>query len=94
MALEAQQSNFGLKNAGKFTRSHCDCDQEFYQCLKKVNTLVSNQIGLIYFNILGGQCFREEHPVKCKKHFRGRCVSYDKDESQSKKFQWFDNKWY
>lgn len=57
-----------LRNHGLFTRSHCDCDQKFYNCLKKIDSLISNKIGYTYFNILRPQCFRKEYPiVGCKK---------------------------
>lgn len=93
-AIEPQSSKFGLKNTGKFTLSHCDCDNEFHRCLKSVNTLVSKQIGLVYFNVLGPQCFKEDHPLKCTKQIRNRCVVYKKDKTQLKLYQWVDNKWF
>lgn len=52
-------------------RSHCSCDALFRECLRKTNSLVSTQIGLTYFNVLGPQCFRKAHPiVKCIKRTR------------------------
>uniref|UniRef100_A0A182YQP6 Phospholipase A2 n=1 Tax=Anopheles stephensi TaxID=30069 RepID=A0A182YQP6_ANOST len=81
-----------LKNNGYFTRSHCDCDKQFYNCLKNANTLVSRQIGYTYFNLLKPQCFRFEHPkLNCTKRSKGKCLSYVVDEKQSKQWQWFDN---
>ncbi|XP_035913085.1 uncharacterized protein LOC118512569 isoform X2 [Anopheles stephensi] len=66
-----------LKNNGYFTRSHCDCDKQFYNCLKNANTLVSRQIGYTYFNLLKPQCFRFEHPkLNCTKRYPVvRCAS-------------------
>ncbi|KFB40180.1 AGAP000166-PA-like protein [Anopheles sinensis] len=81
-----------LKNNGHFTRSHCDCDKKFYNCLKNANTLVSRQIGYTYFNLLKPQCFRHEHPkLNCTKRSRGKCLTYVVDETQPKQWQWFDN---
>lgn len=58
----------GLRNTGLFTRSHCDCDIKFYNCLKRTDTIISNKIGYTYFNILRPQCFRKEFPIRgCKK---------------------------
>ncbi|CAO1411998.1 unnamed protein product [Diamesa hyperborea] len=95
VAIDAQDTKFGLKNTGKFTRSHCDCDADFFKCLKRANTMVSKQIGMMYFNLLGPQCFREEYPVvKCNLKIRKRCLSYAIDESKSKQPQWFDNRWF
>lgn len=52
-------------------RSHCECDKAFYRCLKRTNSLVSSQIGLTYFSILGPQCFKRDHPImRCKRRTR------------------------
>lgn len=69
-SIPAGQAYKNLRNGGLFTRSHCECDQEFYRCLKKANSIVSNKIGYTYFNILRPQCFRREHPiVGCRKWY-------------------------
>lgn len=58
----------GLRNTGLFTRSHCDCDQKFYTCLKNIDSIISNKIGITYFNILKPKCFRREYPIAgCRK---------------------------
>lgn len=93
-SIEGNTEKFGLKNTGSFTRSHCACDNKFYECLKNANSLVSNQIGMVYFNVLGPQCFLEDKPQICEHQTQGRCVRYGVDESQPKKYQWIDNKWY
>lgn len=93
--LEPGDEKFGLKNSGKFTRLHCDCDDKFYKCLKGVNTLISKQIGIFYFNVLSHQCFKEEFPVvSCDSKVKGRCVKYAKSKEGEKVYQWFDNKWF
>lgn len=92
--LAAKESRFGLKNTGKFTRSNCECDKRFYDCLKNVDSLVSNQLGMIYFNILGPQCYIEDYPHDCEHSVKGRCVKYGKDSVKEKIYQWIDNKWY
>lgn len=66
--IEAGKERKGLKNNGLFTRSHCKCDQLFYNCLKKINSLVSNKIGYTYFNLLRPKCFRKQYKITgCKK---------------------------
>lgn len=61
----------GLRNTGLFTRSHCDCDIKFYNCLKRTDTIISNKIGYTYFNILRPQCFRKDYPIRgCKKWYK------------------------
>jgi secretory phospholipase A2 len=93
--IEPASESFGLRNSGKFTRLHCDCDEKFFKCLKYVNTLVSKQIGILYFNVLGHQCFKEDFPViACAASLKGRCVKWKKNVNATKSFQWFDNKWF
>lgn len=63
----------GLHNVGSYTRSHCSCDQQFYHCLKKTNSLISNKIGYTYFNLLKPKCFRKGFPVVgCRKWYANR----------------------
>ncbi|KAH0534255.1 hypothetical protein KQX54_002147 [Cotesia glomerata] len=70
-SIQAGESMGSLKNIGIFTRSACSCDYEFYKCLKKVNTLISTNIGTTYFNILRPQCFGFHYPIMaCEKYDR------------------------
>ncbi|RZB40304.1 Phospholip A2 2 domain containing protein, partial [Asbolus verrucosus] len=97
--IAAGKVGHGLTNSGLFTRSHCECDAKFYDCLKKANNVLSSGIGYTYFNILGPQCFKEEYPiVNCtvRKNsnilpFSDRCVKYKLDPGDAKIYQWFDN---
>ncbi|XP_055526022.1 uncharacterized protein LOC129718867 isoform X2 [Wyeomyia smithii] len=92
MSIAAGEQFNRLRNNGYFTRSHCDCDKQFYNCLKNANSLVANQIGYTYFNLLKPQCFRHEHPkVVCSKKSKGKCLTYVVDETKDKLWQWFDN---
>ena len=51
-------------------RSHCDCDHDFYKCLKESNNSFAYTIGNFYFNILKVHCLKEEQKVVCvKKRF-------------------------
>ncbi|XP_061723952.1 uncharacterized protein LOC133530125 [Cydia pomonella] len=88
-------TKYGLTNTGLFTRSHCSCDAKFRECLKKTNSLISTQIGLTYFNVLGPQCFRKAHPiVRCIRRTRltgQKCEEYELDYTKPKMWQWFDN---
>jgi len=99
-SIESGESKYGLSNTGLFTRSHCDCDIEFYECLKTANTIIALKIGFTYFSVLGPQCFREDYPiVRCKRNQRGplgsnRCVLYEQEENATKLFQWFDAKFF
>ncbi|XP_045761933.1 uncharacterized protein LOC123865129 isoform X2 [Maniola jurtina] len=96
--IPAGETKFGLTNTGLFTRSHCSCDDKFRECLRKTNSLVSAQIGLTYFNVLGPQCFRRAHPiVKCLRRTRItglKCEEYELDYTKPKMWQWFDSETY
>ncbi|XP_060807318.1 uncharacterized protein LOC106140697 [Amyelois transitella] len=93
--IRAGETKYGLTNTGLFTRSHCSCDARFRECLRRTNSLVSAQIGLTYFNVLGPQCFRRAHPiVKCVRRTRitgQKCEEYELDYTKPKMWQWFDN---
>ncbi|XP_065210161.1 phospholipase A2-like isoform X2 [Planococcus citri] len=91
----ARESKYGLYNDGHFTRSHCDCDASFYDCLKKVNSPFSTSVGIAYFNILKMRCFRLEYPIVMCSRMAGwiskHCVEYVVDMAKQKDWQWFDN---
>ncbi|KAJ8710440.1 hypothetical protein PYW07_009806 [Mythimna separata] len=93
--IKAGETKYGLTNTGLFTRSHCSCDSKFRECLRKTNSLVSAQIGVTYFNILGPQCFRNTHPiVRCVRKTRitgQKCEEYELDYTKPRMWQWFDN---
>nr|XP_021190919.2 uncharacterized protein LOC110376678 [Helicoverpa armigera] len=93
--IKAGETKYGLTNTGLFTRSHCSCDAKFRECLRRTNSLVSAQIGVTYFNILGPQCFRNTHPiVKCVRKTRitgQKCEEYELDYTKPRMWQWFDN---
>ncbi|XP_059055903.1 uncharacterized protein LOC131849799 [Achroia grisella] len=93
--IKAGETKYGLTNTGLFTRSHCSCDVKFRECLRRTNSLVSAQIGLTYFNVLGPQCFRRSHPiVRCLRRTRitgQKCEEYELDYTKPKMWQWFDN---
>ncbi|XP_020281530.1 phospholipase A2-like [Pseudomyrmex gracilis] len=81
--LLAGQTKGNLENNGIFTRSACNCDDEFYRCLKNADTLISNSIGKTYFNILKPQCYTCQCPtVDCKVTDRLQC------EKQCKLYKW------
>lgn len=83
--------NLFLKTLAIIFRSHCDCDLKFYSCLKKVNSIVSRQMGVSYFNVLGPQCFRLERPVRdCAIVYRRRCILYEFENTDRLEYQWFD----
>ncbi|XP_034231433.1 uncharacterized protein LOC117639668 [Thrips palmi] len=62
-SIAAGASKHGLRNTGTFTRSHCDCDEQFYKCLRADRkSIVSVKVGTTYFNLLRPRCFRAVNP--------------------------------
>ncbi|XP_017779523.1 PREDICTED: phospholipase A2-like [Nicrophorus vespilloides] len=90
--IESKSTKYGLKNDGVFTRSHCDCDTAFYNCLREGYSLVSKEIGFTYFNILGPQCFKKG-PLRggCIRYNKGKCTEYKILDENSTAYQWYDN---
>ncbi|KAL5015850.1 hypothetical protein ScPMuIL_005439 [Solemya velum] len=74
--IEAFATDFDLKNPFPFTINHCDCDAEFYQCLKDAENQEKSAkgVGNAFFNILKMPCLRLIHPTECLKRFGPICV--------------------
>lgn len=92
--IEAGQTKYNLKNADIFTVLDCDCDHKLRECLRKINSTVSNTVGSIYFTARD-RCYHNDNPiVRCDDYDTGlfvhRCIRYKLDESQPKRYQWFD----
>lgn len=93
----AKKTKYGLKNEDSITMSHCDCDDEFYKCLRNVNSVTSHSVGKLFFNVLKVKCFRKDYPViGCKKEIGTvkRCKEYEFDKEKAKKWQIFEPKKY
>ncbi|GFS57439.1 phospholipase A2 [Nephila pilipes] len=93
------RTKHNLINPFGTTRLHCRCDQVLRECFRKVNSVVSNTVGYIFFSVLQTQCFDFDYPASgCLLWRRGSarmyCVKYKLDEDQPKKWQWFDQEPY
>jgi hypothetical protein len=53
------QSRYRLNNNSIYTKSHCHCDDLFFECLKRTNTSAAQVMGSIYFNIVKVPCIEE-----------------------------------
>ncbi|XP_031622562.1 phospholipase A2-like [Contarinia nasturtii] len=92
--IAAGETKYNLTNRDYFTVLDCDCDHQFHQCLKKINSKESNRIGRMYFT-LRNHCYHDDKPiVRCDGYdtevFLHRCIHYVFDDSQPKRYQWFD----
>lgn len=100
--IKAGNSKYGLSNNDSYTKSSCECDEKFHQCLREAKSFIGDQIGRTYFNVLQTECFKEDHPIiECEdeKGFvfntvRKACQSYKLDKQKPKVYQFFDAKFY
>lgn len=58
--LKPFTTDYGLVNWSMSTRSHCDCDSDFNECLSALNSTLSNVIRILYFRFVGLQCIDVE----------------------------------
>ncbi|XP_071442693.1 uncharacterized protein [Hetaerina americana] len=54
--IRAFTSRFNLTNYSIYSKSHCNCDEMFYNCLKRIGNQNSMIIGNFYFNLLRIPC--------------------------------------
>ncbi|KAL3288040.1 hypothetical protein HHI36_002492 [Cryptolaemus montrouzieri] len=89
--INPSEKKFDLKNDSQYTRLHCACEYSFFKCLKRNDNIVSNSLGVAYFNILAPKCYALEHKTKClSKNKWKKCVKYGYDKSSKERFQWLD----
>ena len=67
-----------------FHISHCYCDREFYNCLRRVSTPLADNIARLYFNHLKIKCFHFEYRYKCMLYLLGQCLIYREPFCQAK----------
>ncbi|KAL7300775.1 hypothetical protein TKK_0006752 [Trichogramma kaykai] len=65
--IRAYKNRYNLDNQSFFSRSHCVCDETFYQCLKDVNHVSATVIGNVYFNVIMPTCI-EKDPSSSEKN--------------------------
>ena len=65
MQVKPFQTRYNLFNFAPYTKSHCDCDQMFYNCLKAVNSSKADAVGDVFFNVLGIQCVEQRLSRGC-----------------------------
>jgi len=65
--VKSFKTRYGVFNFGPYTKSHCACDKQFYDCLKTVNSEKSEAVGDFFFNVLGVQCVEKRVKRRCVK---------------------------
>lgn len=69
-------SMYHLFNYRYHSISHCECDERFRTCLKKVNNAPSNMVGKLFFNIVQMKCFILKPEQVCiKRSWWGKCLA-------------------
>uniref|UniRef100_T1E1S9 Phospholipase A2 n=1 Tax=Cupiennius salei TaxID=6928 RepID=T1E1S9_CUPSA len=91
--LAPGETRNNLTNKSSFTKLSCTCDHAFYDCLDRVNSVTSNTIGNMYFNLLKRGCYEKDYPStkKCKKYrtfLKIKCLEYEKDMTAKPVYQW------
>lgn len=91
--LRGFHAGYGLVNFSVYTKSHCDCDTNFYKCLKAARSETADIVGNFYFNIMKTTCLAEYVPVYCMRAKRDpgpegpmRCVEWRLAEAKKMHF--------
>ena len=66
--LKALRMGYGLINLSLYTKSHCDCDEDFKRCLRQANSKSAEMLANFYFNIMKVQCLREDVTFVCREY--------------------------
>lgn len=64
--LKPFRNDYGVLNIALYTKSHCDCDADFYRCLREARSRTADMLGNLYFNVMKLQCMREERMKICR----------------------------
>ncbi|KAL1243542.1 Group 3 secretory phospholipase [Trichinella spiralis] len=55
--INPQSTKYGLKNNRFYTISLCDCDDQFYECLKNETDSFAWYMGKLFFSLMATPCF-------------------------------------
>lgn len=74
--LDKNETTSTLTNNGPLKIWHCNCEMDFYDCLHRVNTSISNKLGDLHFTLYT-RCYRNDHTIiDCVKYN----IMYDKQK--------------
>lgn len=99
--INKNETKFTLTNDKPLSVWHCNCDMEFYQCLHRINSIISNNIGELYFT-LHTRCYRNDYRIfECNEYdtrsnddSERRCIRYLLLLHTPIQSQWFDLPFY
>ncbi|XP_052247258.1 uncharacterized protein LOC127855564 [Dreissena polymorpha] len=92
--MDRLETKYHYFNKYPWTLSHCACDQHLFDCLKRVNTPTSNEVGKLFFGLLDVQCFTFKQGTHCSNE--SSILSHlwcDKTEGSMAMVQDFPHKW-
>ncbi|GBN03458.1 Phospholipase A2 [Araneus ventricosus] len=94
--ISGGETKYNLTNKSSYVSLSCECDNKFYECLRRANTISSNSVGFLYFNFFARKCFSLDYPKKCKKYtmFSKICSEYVADTLTEKIYLWLPPKKY
>ena len=77
--IDGFTTKYNLFNYRFHTLSHCACDQAFKTCLKRQGNSVANEVGSIFFNVVGLKCFTLSPESACiRRSWWGKCEQYQR----------------
>lgn len=68
------RTKYGVLNLDLYTKSHCYCDEKFYNCLKNQENKKAKAVGDFFFNVISVKCIEER--------VRRHCVQRSLNSSQ------------
>ena len=75
--LEGFESKFGLSNWRPWVSVHCDCEEQFQNCLRLEGSEKSRLVGQLYFSYFNSRCFTLKPGQICsEKTWWGRCIKH------------------
>ncbi|XP_075744981.1 uncharacterized protein LOC119160108 isoform X2 [Rhipicephalus microplus] len=83
--LKAFRTGYDLVNFSLYTKSHCDCDRDFYNCLRRAKNHIADAIGNVYFNVIKVPCIRKVRKPVCTD--RGRRFSRSESSCETWAYQ-------
>ncbi|XP_035222180.1 uncharacterized protein LOC118195056 [Stegodyphus dumicola] len=94
--LRPGEKKENIINTSWFTLLSCECDDEFYDCLKNVSSNTSNSIGNAYFNLGGSNCYTLNYPLtdKCLNRYLIYCAEYERNTTAPMVYEWRKAKFY
>ncbi|XP_064486330.1 uncharacterized protein LOC135398796 [Ornithodoros turicata] len=83
----------GIINYRHYTMSTCEADMLFFGCLKETKSVIAEEVGFLYFDILSPSCYGFDHPHECKDGTTPveECTEFIVREDKPKVWQKFNN---